>query len=92
MRGGAKPYISAARCSPAHRQLNPRERDLSRVGIGSGWALECVRLDDESLQGGNGEHDQGCVPFKPQRSSAVLQIKIPRHGCLGENRVEIVIG
>ena len=36
----------------AHRQINPHERDLSRVGIGCGWVLECVRLDDESLQGG----------------------------------------
>ena len=70
--GGQASSVCASitfRSHAAHRQINPHERDLSRVGIGCGWVLECVRLDDESLQGGKANTIRVAWPTPYARTS-----------------------
>ena len=55
-----------------HRQINPRERELSRVKIGCGDAAAFLRRANESLQGGNGQHDQGCLAHARTNDSRSL--------------------
>ena len=38
--------------------------------------LEWLRLDDESLQGGNGEHDQGCLAYAHTNDSRTAQSRL----------------
>ena len=56
-----------------HRQVNPHERDLLRVGIGCGCAQQCVQRQDEALRGGNVEHDQGRLAYAGTSDSRTWQ-------------------